>query len=284
MTRSPAKLADFDRRGVTVRYGDLEDPEGLVETFAGVDRLLLISIDANPLHTYLEDPDPLGSVDGRRVTLQIGAVKAAERAGVSHIVYTSAPNPEPPTCCFWKRDHFRTEIAIRDSGLSWSILRNWEYPDFHLTWNWAQAVGTGQYVAGSGAGRCAFISREDCALAAAAALASDSTKSRIYDITGSQVLTIDEVISLLSEVNDRPIQVIQVSPTEFRQHLTDRGEDLAPVFAAFHEGVSEGKYDRVSSDFEELTGHRPTSLEEFLRAHPVTAEQTKAMFRFADFA
>lgn len=269
VTRSPERLTDFAARGVTVRAGDFDDPETLPAAFAGADRLLLISTDADPLQSYLDDVDPMGDPNRRRVRRQIGAVRAAEQAGVAHIVYTSAPNPEPPTGCFWKRDHYRTELAIRGSAMSWSILRNWEYPDFHLIYSWAHAIGSGEYLAGSGAGRCAFITREDCARAAAAALANSATESRVHNITGATAYTLDEVLSLVGNINNREIVVTHLRPAELRQRLAERGEELAPVLAAFHEGVGLGKYALVSDDFEQLTGDQPGSLEDFLRANRV---------------
>ena len=169
VTRSPERLEGFATRGVIVREGDFDHPEGLVEAFQGADRLLLISVGADPLESYLADTDPTGNPNRKRVLRQIAAVHAAEEAGVRHILYTSAPNPEPPTVCFWKRDHWYTEEAIRATGMDWSMLRMWEYPDFHLTYSWAQSLGTGEFLCGSGEGRCSFISREDCARAAAAA-------------------------------------------------------------------------------------------------------------------
>ncbi len=283
VTRRPESVAHLAERGITVRAGDFDDPEGLVEAFSGADRLLLISVDADPLESYLADTDPLGDPNRRRVVRQVAAVNAAEKAGVGHIIYTSAPNPEPPTCCFWKRDHWHTEEAIRASGMTWSILRMWEYPDFHLTFSWAQALGTGEFWAGSGEGRCAFIPREDCARATAGALAGDSTENRIYDITGREALNIDQVMALLSKVNGQPIRVVHMSPDELLTRLTEKGEDLAPVFTAFQQGMREGKYDCESGDFAELTGGgQPSSLEDFFRSRPVTEEQTKVQFRFAD--
>ena len=156
VTRSPERLADLAARGVTVRQGDFDDPAGLESAFRGADRLLLISVGADPLESYLADQDPMGDPNRKRVLRQIAAVHAAARALVGHILYTSAPNPEPPTMCFWKRDHWRTEEAIRASGMDWSMLRMWEYPDFHLTYSWAQSLGSGTFLCGSGAGRCSF--------------------------------------------------------------------------------------------------------------------------------
>ena len=166
--------------------------------------------------------------------------------------------------------------------MSWSILRMWEYPDFHLTYSWAQALGAGEFLSGSGKGRCAFIAREDCARAAAAALASPSTANRVYNITGREAFTIDQVMEMLSKINGHPISVVHMSPKQLLERLTQKGEELAPVFAAFQQGVAEGKYDHESEDFEELTGRRPGTLEEFFLNHPVSDEQMKVMYRFSD--
>jgi NAD(P)H dehydrogenase (quinone) len=284
VTRSPRKLAPLAERGIAVRKGDFDAPEALVEAFTGADRALIISVDADPLESYLSDTDPVGNPQRRRVLRQVGAVNSAERAGVEHLLYTSAPNPDPPTVCFWKRDHWHTEQAIRASPMSWSILRMWEYPDFHLTYSWAQALGSGEFFAASGNGRCAFIAREDCARAAAAALASSNRENRVYDITGRDALAIDEVMAMLSRINRRLIRVLHLTPEQLLEHLKRKGEELAPVLTAFQHGMAQGKYDRVSSDFAELTGRKPASLEDFLRKHPVSEEQMKVRFRFGDHA
>ena len=77
-TRSPEKLLPLADRGAEIRRADFDDPVSLVEAFAGADRLLLISTDAL----------------GRRLTQHRAAIRAALRAGVQHVVYTSVPNPE----------------------------------------------------------------------------------------------------------------------------------------------------------------------------------------------
>jgi NAD(P)H dehydrogenase (quinone) len=282
VTRSPDRIAHLASRGIAVREGDFDKPDELVSAFSGADRVLIISVGADPLESYLADTDSLGNPNRQRVVRQIGAVNAVERAGAGHVVYTSAPNPEPPTVCFWKRDHWHTEEAIRSSGLGWSILRMWEYPDFHLTYSWAQSLATGEFIAGSGDGRCAFISREDCARAAAAALTRRKAGNRIYDIAGREALTIDHVMALLSAVSGRPISVKHTSPQEMRMLLEAKGEELAPVYAAFHQGMAQGKYDSVGGDFEELTGAVPSTLERFFRTHPVSDAQMQVIYRFAD--
>ncbi|MGB9119022.1 MAG: NAD(P)H-binding protein, partial [Candidatus Angelobacter sp.] len=58
------------------RFGDYDRPESLAQAYAGLDRLLIIST---------VDPEP-----GRRGAQYVAAIDAAVRAGVKHIVSTSA--------------------------------------------------------------------------------------------------------------------------------------------------------------------------------------------------
>ena len=74
----------------------------------GVDRLLLISTDAV----------------GARLDQHRAAVAAASKAGVRHVAYTSFPQPVPTNPALVVADHAATEQAIRDSGLTSTMLRN----------------------------------------------------------------------------------------------------------------------------------------------------------------
>ena len=78
-TRHPEQLADIAAQGVVVRYADFSDPATLPAAFAGATRLLLISTE----------------VVGRRVAEHKAAIAGAVAAGVSHILYTSAPKADP---------------------------------------------------------------------------------------------------------------------------------------------------------------------------------------------
>src|SRR4051794_23190970 len=129
-TRDPAKVADLAARGAVVRKADFEDEASLAEAFAGVDRLLLVSTDA------VDRP-------GRRIAQHEAAVRAAVRAGVKHIVYTSMPNPGVDSPVSIAVDHRKTEEAITATSLGFTILRNNLYTDLLLQ-SLPRAVATGQ--------------------------------------------------------------------------------------------------------------------------------------------
>ncbi len=165
-TRNPEKLAELARRGVVVRKADFDDAASLPAAFAGAGRLLLISTDA------------VGT-PGRRIAQHRAAVDAAVRAGVKHVVYTSLTRPEPGSPVTFASDHYGTEQALAASPLGWTILRNNVYTDFLLR-SLPQAVATGKLVAAAGDGGAGYVTREDCARVAAAALLAEGWIVRFW--------------------------------------------------------------------------------------------------------
>ena len=67
-------------------------------------------------------------------------------------------------------DHRATEEVLLDSGLDWSFLRNSIYAEYQVP-TASQAIASGRHVHNSGDVGVSFVSRVDCAAAAAGALA-----------------------------------------------------------------------------------------------------------------
>ena len=113
-TRKPESLSAWAVKGVVVRTADFENTASLTDAFRGAGRLLLISTDA------IDRP-------GRRLAQHKNAIDAAVQAGVSHVVYTSMPEPEGSPVVF-APDHAGTEAALAASTLpGWTVLRNHWY-------------------------------------------------------------------------------------------------------------------------------------------------------------
>lgn len=254
-TRTPAKLADFAARGAVVRPADFDDAASLKAAFAGVDRLLLISTDAVV-------------VPGQRLQQHLNAVQAAEEAGVRHVVYTSLMNPEPGTPVKIAGDHYGTEQALAASSMGWTVLRENIYAEV-LLGSLPQAVQTGQLFAATGDGRVAFITREDCARAAAAALAAPFEGRRTLEITGPEALSRHDLARIASEISGQPVTYIPLELEAVIQGMIQAGlpRPLAEAYASFDAAVARGLFDKVSSAVEDLTGRRPTSVTEFLSDH-----------------
>jgi NAD(P)H dehydrogenase (quinone) len=254
-TRTPDKLADLAARGVEVRPADFDDPASLAAAFAGADRLLLISTDA---------------VDGtdRRIVQHRTAIKAAEQAGVKHVIYTSLTSPEPGSRLAIAPDHYATEQMLAASSLDWTVLRNNIYTDLFL-YSLPRAVATGQLVAATGTGGAGYVTREDCARAAAAALAAPDTGQRTLDITGPALVTHAELAQILSAIAERPVTYVPVSPEAIVAGMVAAGlpEPMARVYVTIDIGIAQGTLAVASNAVADLTGQAPQSVVDFLAAH-----------------
>lgn len=251
-TRTPENLAAFAARGVVVRQADFSDPASLTTAFAGVDRLLLISTD---------------SFD-QRLERHIAAVKAADEVGVRHILYTSIPNADSESPIIAVPSHLGTEQAIEASRMGYTILRNNIYTDL-LLGVLSGAVQSGQLFSGAGNGKTGYVTREDCARAAAAALAAPFEGRRILNITGPEALSQTDVARIASEVSGKPVTYIPVTREQQIEGMVAAGlpREMAVGYSTFDLGTAEGFVDLVSNDVEALTGRKPTSVADFLAAN-----------------
>jgi len=251
LTRSAETLAAHAGRGAAVRAADFDDPSSLVDALEGVDRMLLIS-----------------AVDlGRRAAQHRAAIEAAEAAGVRHVLYTSIPNPESGIAAA-APSHLATEQALRDSGLAWTFLRNNLYAEFQVPVV-AQAIESGRLVTSAGDGRTAYVSRDDCAAAAAAVLVQDGHEDRAYDITGPEAIGAQELAALAAELGGRRVEVVLVDDDALIAGMVETGtpEVVARIVASFPAATREGLLGSVSSAVEDLTGTPARSLRDVVAAH-----------------
>jgi NAD(P)H dehydrogenase (quinone) len=250
-TRTPEKLASLTERGAVVRYADFDEPASLDEAFAGADRLLLVSTDA------------LGS----RLPQHWTAFDAAVRAGVKHIVYTSLTNAEKWEAPF-ALEYAATEEALRGSGLGWTVLRNNLYSDDLLP-KLSNAIASGQLAAATGDGGAAYVTREDCAGAAAAALASSDFDGRTIDVTGPAVVTHAGLAKIASDISRGRVTYVRTSPEELRKGFVAAGmsRNETDVLVTIDVAIAKGCLATATNAVEELTGHPPASVAEFLAEH-----------------
>lgn len=252
-TRDPGKLADLAARGVEVRTADFDDPAALEAAFAGVDRLLLVSTDA------LDRP-------GRRLAQQRAAVAAAVAAGVRHVAYTSAPGVRPQAQGL--DDHFWTEAAIiAQPSLDWTILRHNLYAEVILM-GAGHALAEGVLRTATGGKGRAYVTREDCARADAAALLGAEGR-QILEVSGPEAITQDRLAALLAQVSGKPLVHQDIPLDALRGGLTAAGLPplMVELLATFDHDAAEGRHAVVADTVERLTGRAPATVASFLAAN-----------------
>ena len=253
VSRSPEKLAELADKGVEARKGDFNDPASLTAAFSGGKRLLIISTD---------DLEP-----GKRLVAHKNAVAAATKEGITHIVYTSLTNPVEESPITFSKDHGDTEALIKETGANYTILRNNLYTDLVLMGG-GQSIGMGQHFAAAGEGKTGYVTRSDCARAAAAALMQE-TGSSVLDITGPEAVSQGDIAAILSELSSKDIPYIPISTDELVQGMIGAGlpEHMAKVFASFDEAMAKDYLSVATDDLESLTGQAGQSVRDFLIAN-----------------
>lgn len=253
-TRSPEKLSALKAAGVETRKVDFDDPASLPSAFTGVDRLLIISTDA------IDEP-------GKRVRQHTAAISAATAAKVGRIFYTSMPEPETSAVSFaW--EHRDSEAAIRESGLPYTILRNTWYSE-NLFMALPQALASGAWYTSSAGGQTAYLAREDCARAIAAALAKNETGNAVYTLTGNESFSHTEVAAKVRAVTGKPLAVVDLTDEQLLGGLAQAGvpEFLFPFLLSVEKATREGHLAGTTSHFTDLTGRQPVALVEVLSAN-----------------
>lgn len=257
-TRQPGRLSGLAERGVAVRQADFTQPaEDLAAAFRGAWKMLLVS--TNTLEGW-----------GKRFEQHERAIRAAVEAGVQHIVYTSLTFPYPASPVPLAKDHFDTENLLREVGVEYTFLRNNIYAE-SLLFSLPEAVRTGRLRAAAGDGRAAYVTREDCARAAAGALLRGETRCS-YEISGPEALGFAGLAQIASRLSGRAVVYEPVEADARKQELLAGGMDpmLAELWVGFDRAIGEGLMDLVTRDAERLSGHAPQPVEEFLEQHRET--------------
>jgi NAD(P)H dehydrogenase (quinone) len=253
LVRDEAKGAELKSKGVNVRIGDYNNYASLVQAFKGVDKLLLVS----------------GTDLVNRSKQQENAVKAATEAGVKHIVYTSFERKnetDTSPIAVLAAAHLQTEAAIKNSGISYTILRNNYYMDYISMILGEKVLETGVFYP-AGEGKIAFALRNEMAEAAANILASDGHQNKEYRISHSEQVSFSDIAKTLSDLSGKTITYISPDVTTYVDTLIKAGtpKEYAGIFGGFGEAMKQGELAPSKSDLENLLGRKPTSVREYLK-------------------
>ncbi|TCK00322.1 SDR family oxidoreductase [Nocardia alba] len=243
IVRDPSRVADLAARGVDVRKASYDDPAALDAALVGVDRVLLIS----------------GNEFGKRVAQHTNVLRAAERAGVELLAYTSIPRADHNPMLL-AAEHRGTEEVLATATVPTVLLRN--------GWYWENYDGAAAHAAQSGVlhgamarGRVSGAARADYAQAAARVLTSAGHEGRVYELGGDEALTGADLASAVAEAKGATVRYEDLTQDDYVAALRAAGLDdqFAAVLADADARIGEGLLEVTTGDLTELLGRRATS-------------------------
>lgn len=226
---------------------DFEKPETWGDALTGVDRLFLVR-------------PPSASRVGKINEF----VDAAERTGVERVVVLSIlgaeKNPLLP--------HRRIERHVERTDVRWTFLRTSVFMQNFLE-DHHEDVLHGELFVPTGDGETSFVDARDVADVAARVLTEPYHHGHVYDLTGPEALTYDEVARAFTDVLDRHVTYADPSLPRFAWRTYRAGVPPGTVLVTcgIYTTVRFGFAGRVTKDVQRVLAREPTDFRTFVTDH-----------------
>jgi uncharacterized protein YbjT (DUF2867 family) len=234
--------------------GDLNQPESLRPALAGAQALFLYP----------------GYQD------MAGTLAEARRAGVRRVVMlsgSSAASGDMSNAV--SRYMIDSELAVRDSGLAWTIVRSFGF--MSNTLQWVPQLRAGDVVRAPFARvPVAMIDPFDIAAVAVAALTAPGYDGRTCTVSGPQALRPADRVRILGEVLGRDLRFEAQPDDEARAEMS--AAMPAAYVDAFFDFYVNGTLDESQPrpDVGEITGRPPRTFRQWVQAHAGPFESGRA--------
>lgn len=244
LTRSEKKVAHLDSR-IERAIGDLDAPNTLEAALKGVNKVFLVTFETR------QDSN---------------LIQAAKNSGVQHIVKLSTLEANRPYLMVG-RWHREREKLIEASGLTWTFLRPGMFMSNSIEW-WAETIKSqGKIYFPGGKGRVAPVAPYDVAAVAYNVLTQDGHSGNIYELTGPELLTINDMATIIGKSLGKPVKYISVPLFAAGLQMLLFGLDLK-LIRAFLQLASELRSGRgaiLTEIVPSLTGHPAQTFDEWCR-------------------
>lgn len=238
-----------DLESVEVVVGDFNDEKTIADALRGMERAFLLTNSSEQAEAQ-----------------QTAFVEAAQKAEIKHIVKLSQWAASTDSPVRFLRYHAAVEQEIKDSGIAYTFLRPNLFMQGLLGFR-ETIVKQGKFFASIGDAKISTVDVRDIAAVAAAALTGDNHAGKIYDITGAEALSHQQMAEKLSAALDRQIQFVDVPPEAMREALKSAGfpdwqaDGLIEDYVHYHRGEAS----EIASGVRDATGKPPRAFDDFAR-------------------
>jgi len=245
---SPQNADAIQELGVEIALGDLGQPDSLHAALIGVEELFLLS-----------------PMDPRLAAWENNAIRAAQQAGVRHVVYLSGTNAHVDSSLLFNRLHGQSEAQLKDAGMAYTILR----PDTLMQNVLAYAptiIAQETFYAPLPDSKTAMVDCRDVAAVAVASLIERGHEGKVYDITGAEALSANQVAQKLSVGLGKNVRCVGLKIDQYRMSLKAAGmpEWLVNYLVGLSEYGATVKDIVITTIVAEIAHKPPISFDQFV--------------------
>jgi uncharacterized protein YbjT (DUF2867 family) len=249
LTRSPEKIQERSDR-LKIVQADLRDQASYADALAGADTAYLLT-----------------DMTAETEILQNQFIDACRAQGVSLVVKQSAMGAAADSPVSMFRTHAAIEQHLKASGVAYCLLQPNSFSQNLLAHS--QSVKTqGAIYAPMGDGKVSYVDARDVARVAATVLADASKKyhNKTYVLTGPEAVSMQESADVIGMLIGKKVSYYPVSYEQGKEAMMNFGMDewLVDDLVATARLGAEGKARKVTENVENITGTKPTTLNESL--------------------
>lgn len=236
-------------KGAEVVVGDLNDAKSVTNALKGIEHAFLLTNSSEEAEM-----------------LQSNFIATAGNAGVQHIVKLSQFAADLHSPVRFLRYHAAVEQKIQQSGIAYTFLRPNLFMQGLLGFK-DTIKNQGKFFAAAGDAKISTVDIRDIAAVAVEALTNKEHEGKIYDITGPEALTHQEMANYFSNELGRSVRYIDVSPADMKQALLSTGfpnwqaDGLIEDYAHYLRGEAAV----ISSAVHDVTGKSARDFKNFAR-------------------
>jgi uncharacterized protein YbjT (DUF2867 family) len=164
--------------------------------------------------------------------------------------------------------HRRVEDKLRDSGLSYTILRPNGFFQNIVAYNAPTVRTQGAFYAGMGSAKTSLLDVRDVAAAAAKVLISPENHSgKTYELMGPEALSNEQIAGKISQITGRNVKYVDIPEEAQRKSMLEAGMPEWQVTALLdlQAYYVTGKCAAVTDVLANLLARAPITIDRFLK-------------------
>lgn len=249
MVRNTEHATSLANETTEIIQADLSNPDSLKTALDGIECAYIVT-----------------AIQPDCVQLFSNFFTAAKDAGVKHIIKLSGLGATAQAKSEILRQHYQSDQQLINSGISYTIIQPNSFFQ-NLFWQKKSIRVKNRFGISMGNASQSLVDVRDVAEASMQILNNDKHRNKVYQLTGPESLTYNDIADRFSEILQRPIRYRPTTSSHTKQEMLAGGVPSwnANALAEIQETFATGDFSFITDDLEMILGKNPKNFSAFVQ-------------------